>query len=460
MDPVITLNDIAQELKGAVCQRQKRYRFGNVVIDSRMVKKNDVFVAIEGNTQDGHKYISQAIKNGACAVIVSQKRKYPKDIWVIRVHDTTRALGEVSALYRQHFNIPVVAITGSCGKTTTKDILSAVLQRKFKVLKNKKSENNQWGVPLTLFKLKKSHQVAVLELGTNQRGDIRGLTKIAKPTIAIFTNIGFSHLQGLKNEKGVFKEKLDLIRFMESNGCVIFNADDLHLSQISSKRLKHKKISYGSSSKSDVSVKDIQTKGRAAVGFNVLGKKYRLNSGARHNVINSLAVISCAKVLGVGYHEIYQGLLRFKFDNQRCQTVSCHGFLVIDDTYNSNPPSFCSALELLSKIIVKGKKILICADMLELGARAERFHKQMAVPIIESGVDCLLTYGSLSSSTTETIHTRKRVGSVLAQHMTSFKSIEQWLKKNIKKGDVVLVKGSRAMKMETIVSFLKSHKIN
>ena len=230
---MFTLKEIVQATGGKLFHAFKIRKIKGVSTNSRTLKKGELFIAIQGQKFDAHHFIPNVIEAGASAVVISKKEFIPKiEIPTVLVADTTKALGNIASFHRQRFKIPVVAITGSAGKTTTKEMIAAVLQTQYKVLKNFKTENNQFGVPLTLLQLRKSHEIVVMEIGTNHFGDIRWLTQVLQPTVAIFTNIGESHLEFLKNPAGVFREKSDLIRYQSLRGHIIFNSDDEQLKKI------------------------------------------------------------------------------------------------------------------------------------------------------------------------------------------------------------------------------------
>jgi len=249
---MFSIDEIKNITKGKYLnESQGTSRIKGVSIDSRTTKNNYLFLAIKGHRLDGHRFIGDAIKKGARVILVSKNVSSQKGITIIKVKDTTLALGQLASFHRDRFDIPVIAVTGSCGKTTTKEMIAAVLETKYRVLKNPMTHNNQYGVPLSLLKLKKIHQIAILELGTNAPGEISYLAGLTKPTVAVFTNIGESHLQGLKNIAGVFKEKIQLIKHLKGCGHIIYNGDDPSLKRIKNLRIPHKRISYSLIEKSD-----------------------------------------------------------------------------------------------------------------------------------------------------------------------------------------------------------------
>ncbi len=450
LQEIISSTDAKLILSGCDCD-SSTFVLKGVSTDTRTIKKNDIFVAIKGPNFDGHQFISQAIRAGAKAVVVSKRVATKCDVPLLKVLDTTEALGLMARCYRQKFSIPVIAITGSAGKTTTKDMIGLVLSQKYKVLKNVKTENNQYGVPLTLFKLKKSHEVIVLELGTNQKGDIAWLAKICQPTVAVFTNIGESHLAGLKNAYGVFCEKAQLIKGM-SKGTVIFNKDDPYLSKLSLRAKGLKKLSYSLKSRSNLQAKNILSN-QQKLSFSVGRNHFQLNTLAKHNIANALAAISCGRLFNISYNNINKALKKKPFDQGRQQLKRISGMWVIDDTYNCNPVSLVSAIQSLTDFENKGRKILVCSDMLELGPKSIELHQSMGRLIGRSSIDCCVTTGQASKHISSAL--RRSNSTIENHHYTSQEDVQSFLKKFCQAGDALLVKGSRGMRMERVVNSLK-----
>ena len=326
---MFTIKEILVATKGQLIQGVSSLKMDGVSINSRQIKRSQLFIAIKGERFDGHNFISQVIQKGIRAVIVSKRGYYPQHISVILVKDTTKALGNLAADYRNRFKIPIIAVTGSAGKTTTKEMIADVLGERYKILKNFETENNHFGVPLTLLKLNASHRAAVLELGTNQFGDIPYLASIVKPTICVFTNIGESHLEQLKSSAGVFKEKIQMVNHMNGRGVVVYNNDDDFLRKISTKKSLLKKISYSIDKKADLVAKDIHCI-KNKIQFKVKQKKFFLNTPGRHHIYNALAAIACGALCKVKYNQIKKALSHFQFPEGRQKIL------------NVNTPIVCS----------------------------------------------------------------------------------------------------------------------
>ncbi len=435
--------------------RRKSSRFTGFSIDSRTLERGNVFVAIRGKNLDGHRFIVQAVRKGASLLVVSEKISGAADLPVILVKDTTVALGKIAGAYRENFDIPVIAVTGSAGKTTTKDMIAAVLGSKFKVLKNERTLNNQYGVSLTVLGLKPAHEALVIELGTNNPGEIQRLAAIARPSVAVLTNVGESHLEGLKNRSGVYKEKSAIFRGIGAQGHVVFNNDDPYLRKIAAKKKRPRVVTYGIERKSDLQARQIHLKNNRKICFQLNGHGFILNTPALYYVYNALAAIACGRLLGISDRDSKKALEKLAFGSHRQEIQTIGGVTVIDDTYNSNPVSVRNALKTLDALRAKGKKIFITADMLELGAQSTPLHRQKGRWIARSSADVAITVGKLSRHTAGSIRQGNR--SINVFHHASIAGVPQRLKKLCRPGDIVLVKGSRGMRMERVVEFLHRH---
>ena len=445
---MFTYSDIQKAVNGSILQEGNPGKVRRISTDSRKAKRGDLFFAIKGDRFDGHQFIPQVIQSGVQVVIVEKKITCPCDVTVIQVKSSVRAMGLLARFYRDQFSIPVIAITGSAGKTSTKEILAKVLSSQYKVLKNEKSFNNQIGVPLTLFQLRASHQVAVLELGTNQLGDIEELTKICRPTISIFTNIGDSHLLGLTNRQGVFKEKKQLIRFMKKDGVVILNQDDSLLRTVRSTK---KVLSYGIHNKASYQAQEVRAiRGRT---FFKLGKEEICFRGVgEHQLYNRLAAISCSRLLGISYNNIKNSIKRVKELAGRFEVVSCSGIDIINDTYNANVVSFKAAVDAVLSMKVRGRRFVVCGDMLELGKFSLKIHREVGELLAKSSVDVVMSFGKESAAISKAFSQMAKAG--VGKHFQSRAGLHQAVKRFLKPGDCVLIKGSRGMKMEKTVEFL------
>ncbi len=452
------LVEIVEAVSGRVDRLSPFSFVDNIYIDSRKLQKDGLFIAIEGKRFDGHDFVIDAINNGASAVIIS--RDVPiisKDVTVIRVKDTTKALGQIARFHRMRFDIPVIAVTGSAGKTTTKEMISFILSKAVKVLKNINTENNQYGVALTLLRLNASYDVAVLELGTSAVGEIDWLSSMAVPDIAVFTNIGASHLEGLFNSEGVFREKFSLISNMNPCGYVIFNKDDFYLRKIEAIKMSQYKLSYACNSDAVVKADNIRAEMSSGMVFRVEGREFFIPRIGIHNVYNSLAAICCGKIFGIEQNLVADAINKFGPLSGRQFVKDIAGVMVIDDTYNSNPVSFSVAVKTLDELNITGRKILACADMLELGNKSKHFHIQAGKQVAASSIDAVFAMGKYSKYIIDTI-IKENTG-IDTFYTDDLQEFVYELNGYCAEGDVLLVKGSRGMHMERVVEGLEKQLI-
>ncbi|MDD5174206.1 MAG: UDP-N-acetylmuramoyl-tripeptide--D-alanyl-D-alanine ligase [Candidatus Omnitrophica bacterium] len=431
---------------------EREMDLSKISTDSRSINKGDFFIALRGANFDGNCFIDEVLKKGAIgALSCPRKRGLPRaEKILIQVSDTTKALQDIAAYHRKKFSIPVIGVTGSNGKTTVKDMIAGVLSSRFNVLKNEGTKNNHIGVPLTLLKLNSSHDMCVIEMGTNHRGEIRLLADIASPTVAVITNIGPSHLEFLKDLKGVFAAKREILEGLSRGSLVIINGDDKYLSTIKSKAFRI--MRFGFNTKNDFYASGVST--------DISGMRFTLNERSSftldligaHNVLNSLAAIAVAYNFDISYSDTKKALSEYSPAGMRLNARRVGNITVIDDVYNSNPLSMGSAIEALAGYPAKSRWI-VSADMLELGQREEEFHKVIGEAIAGSGFSGLITFGELSRHTSsralECGMDKSRVW-----HCSDRGEIADILKRSMGSGDAVLVKGSRAMKMEEVVKEL------
>jgi UDP-N-acetylmuramoyl-tripeptide--D-alanyl-D-alanine ligase len=450
---MFAVHELARVTGGKIIHGADSARIKGLSIDSRTIKKEEAFVAIRGDNFDGHDFIAAARNKGASCIIKERGRGVfkPGNCALLEVKDSIKALGDIANFHRRRFDIPVIAVTGSNGKTTTKDMLAWVLSKKLKVLKTAGTKNNHIGLPLTLLGLNGSHQAAVVELGTNHFGEIRNLSRICMPNIALITNIGPSHLEHFASLQGVLREKYSLLESLSRPFIVLLNADDRLLrKKISGPKRGNFILGFGANKISDFRITEISRAGEK-IAFRVNGQpKIVLSTIGAHNVYNALAAVSCARILGLSYAQINSGLSGFEFPGGRLKIRRFDSACFIDDTYNSSPASLKHALYALEDFSAGGQKIMVMGDMMELGDDKEEFH-YTAGKHIARVCDKFIAVGKLS-----------RIAAVAARqsgfstgNIYSCDSCEEareilFSKIVPGKGDVVLVKGSRAMKMEKI----------
>lgn len=454
---MFNIRDLTLSTSGILSSGVVPKSFKGVSIDSRKINEGEVFLALKGKNFDGHDFIDQAISKGARAIIYSDASgigAQKKGVAYIKVADTLTALGAIARFHRERFDIPVIAITGSSGKTTTKEMISWVLSSKYNVLKNEGTQNNQIGVPLTLLRIHSKHDVCVVELGTNRKGEIRYLSQISSPNIGVITNIGPAHLEFLGSLKGVYKEKVELLRMLKPPGIAFLNKSDINLANLCRVRSKPF-FFYGVNRECEISATDIAYH-EGSVSFLLNGShSVEIKHCALHNVSNALAAIGCGLTFGLEIRAIKERLECFDSPQMRLKEIALRECVVLDDSYNSNPQSLKQAIDVLCrKGSLSGRRILIMGDMLELGKESEGFHIYFGRYVSKKPLHLLLTFGDLSRSTCEMAR-KNGMGPESAKHFCATADIFDFLKNNIRAGDVILVKGSRSMKMEKIVEFLK-----
>lgn len=425
-------------------------QFSSVGSDSRNIVAGQLFVALKGANFDGNAFAQEALKLGAVAVLVSDAsvQATPR----IVVADTRLALGELAKYWRQKFDMPVVAVTGSNGKTTTKEMLSAILS----VAANGKASvhatygnlNNDIGVPLTLFKMQPQHKYAVVEMGMNHLGEIDYLTHIAQPDVALINNAGIAHIGELGSRDNIAKAKGEIFAGLKPNGVAVINADSDYADYWKSLNPQRKIVTFGLNKPADVSARYQELDGYAKVVLAAGGDEVgvQLNVQGEHNISNALAAAAAAYALGVALTDIGRGLESFGGVYGRLERkAGINRAVVIDDTYNANPDSMKAAIKVLAKLA--GKKILVLGDMGELGADAKEMHAEVGAYAKAAGLTTLYCLGNLS------VEMVRSFGQG-AEHFNSPESIAQAVLPALEQGVTVLVKGSRFMQMERVVNLL------
>ena len=456
---MFTLEEIVKASKGALAKPGKktagpRMPVSGVSTDSRSLAPGEAFIAIRGDNFDGHDFIRQAVRAGASCVIVEKGRlaQPVRDLPVVEVRDCVTALGDIAGFHRRRFSLPVICVTGSNGKTTAKDMCAAALSAGgVKVIKTEGTKNNQIGVPLTLLGLRPSHGAAVIELGSNHFGEIGRLTEICAPGIGVITSIGPSHLKYFKTTRGVLREKLSLLRGLSGPYAALVNADDPLLAKSAfAKSRKPFIMSIGVKRACDFRARQVRSLGAGGVGFRVGGRSFSLATPGCHNVYNALFACGVSRLLGLSYRDIAAGLQRFVFPPGRLNIVRIGRSTFIDDTYNASPASVREALRSLKGFTATGEKIVVLGDMLELGAREKRLHYEAGV---EAAGSCgtFIAVGPLAAGALRALRDRGFSGDRLFSCGTPEEARDILVRRNLlKKGTVVLVKGSRRMKMERV----------
>ncbi len=458
---MFTIDEILKATNGRLLKGSCQVRFSGVCIDSRSVKKAELFIAIKGAKFDGHDFVSQAKKNMAQALLLNEEWVQANsdllrrlDMPVIAVENTAAALGNIAGFHRRRFNIPVVAVTGSNGKTTTKEMVASVLSERFKVLKSKDSFNNDIGVPLSLLQLDASHEVAVLEMGMNHRGEIRSLCAIARPDIAVITNVATAHMEFFENIEDVAKAKCEMLERLASDNdsAAVINADCSLLYSLA-KGYGVNIISFGLKQNSLYRASNVICDGQGAA-FTLNEKiTYRLNLLGEHNVHNALAAIAVAGFFKIEPENIREALKRVSIPGFRMKQFDSNGIKIIADCYNANPYSTKAAVKTLSQINQGGRKIFVLADMLELGRLSRKFHEDIGEFVAMNSIDKLITVGpnaAFAADSAIDCGMQKNGVYKCLKNEDALEILEDMLVRD----DVVLFKGSRGMRLEKIIEKL------
>ncbi|MCI0453540.1 MAG: UDP-N-acetylmuramoyl-tripeptide--D-alanyl-D-alanine ligase [Candidatus Dadabacteria bacterium] len=453
---MLELSLVLSSLNGILISKVEEATFSGVSTDSRRIRQDELFFALSGSNFDGHDFVMDALDKGAKGAVIERPLfSTPNGKILIKVPSTLRSLGDLASTWRKRFkNLKLAAITGSNGKTTTKEMASSILSLRFSVLKNSGNLNNLIGLPLTLLKLREDHDAAVVELGTNDFGEIRRLSEISLPDIGAITNIGRAHLEKLGGIEGVSKAKGELVEGFTEHNTFIMNMNDSWVQKIG-ETIKCHKITFGiNTPKTHISAKDIETVEFSSVRFKITveGEELpiRIRGIGLHNVMNALCASGIALAFGCNADEIQAGLERFIPAYMRLEVMDTPlGLRIINDTYNSNPESMRSGVEELVRLKGSGRAIAVLGDMLELGTASETEHRSLGEFLLVSKVDFVITFGKYGKHTLEGLGGRVR-GILAETHeeaavvLTSF----------AKEGDLALIKGSRGMQMENVIKRL------
>lgn len=451
----LTVEEIINVTNGKLLSGYIDTRISNISIDSRTIKPDDLFIAIRGKNLDGHRFVSEAIARGAIGAIISKGKFKAKNSILLQVNDTTKALANIAGYYRKKFNPLVIAVTGSNGKTTTKDMIASILSRRMSVVKAKGSYNNDLGVPLTILELNSLTQALILEIEMNILGETKRLAEIAKPNIGVVTNIGDTHLEFLANRENVKKEKAELIQALGTDGIAVLNTDDDMVMGIGAEYPTMQRLTFGINNPADVFANKIIDLGTAGTNFLLNGKyRVRLPVPGLHNIYNCLAAVTASLAAGLDYVSIIPGIEEFKLASMRLEILRIKGLLIINDTYNANPQSMAAALNTFAKIASEGRRIAVLGDMLELGEKRVAFHRELGKEAANV-VDIILAIGNFSRAVID--------GALAAgfnsENLYTFDNNQAAITKLVdilKPKDKILIKGSRAMRLEEIVQGIKT----
>jgi UDP-N-acetylmuramoyl-tripeptide--D-alanyl-D-alanine ligase len=456
MNP-LPLSQIGQFAGGSISSGDETVVIERVSTDSRTLKPGELFVALRGENFDGHKFVEPAAQAGAAGAIVEStwKGKTPKNFALIRTKDSLQAYQELAANYRESLTLDVVAITGSNGKTSTKDFTAAVLARRFRVTKTEGNFNNHVGLPRTILQATSEDEVAVWEIGMNHPGEIAALAKLAAPDVAIITNIGVAHIEFMGSRERIAEEKGALAAAVGTRGTVILNADDPFTKSIAV-RARGKVVLAGTTAGS-IRAGEISQSG-IGIDFTIVEGAHRCRAQlpvpGLHMVQNALLAVAAGRVFGLSLEDCAAGLIAAPLAKARLQIREIHGVQFIDDTYNANPDSMTAALRTLIELDADGRRIAVFGEMKELGSESEVAHRQVGQTAAVFGIDQLITIGDVAKA----IGQAARAGGL--ENITavdSTKEAAELLGDIARSGDLILVKGSRSARTEQVIEDFERH---
>ncbi len=449
------VDDIVKAVKGMPLVIEKE-TFSGVSTDSRTIEKGQLFIPLAGKSFDGHTFIKEAFKRSRAGFLCEKDRRdvlSGAEGTIILVDDTMEALFNLARYKREQLRSTVIAITGSNGKTTTKEILANIMKRGFSVHYNEKNYNNVIGVSQSILAIENDPEFCIFELGTNNPGEIAELARLTEPDVSLITNINPSHLEGLSDLEGVLEEKLSLFYGTKEGGKLVINADDPHILR----RFKsngHTRITYAIANKADLTLvveQDLGWEG-SSILFKCAGEEVRARTNllGMHNLYNLLAAAAAASAVGADFRLVVEGVESFGSYGMRFKPArSKKGYTLVDDTYNANPSSMEWAIKTLLQLPCAGKRIVILGDMKELGEKTAFYHKELGKLLDKSGIPVIALFGEYVQDAFRQLQDGR------ARLFESKKSLIDYVAGEAKEGDVILVKGSRASKMEEIVEALK-----
>ena len=452
---VLSIQDIVKATNGTLICGSDKGEIHTVTTDSRQAGKGVLFIPLKGEKVDGHDFIMSALDMGAVSV---SQRDIDSDNTVIKVSDTRIALGDIARYYKAKYPVPTISITGSVGKTTTKDLTYAVIAEKYNTHKTPDNFNNDIGVPLTIFGIEKEHNAAVIEMGMNHFGEISYLAGIVKPDIAIITNIGMSHIENLGSQEGIFRAKMEITENFTEANTLIVNGDDEFLSKI--ENTPYKLVKFGMSDKNDVYAKDIENKGLQGIDFTIVyheGEfRCTLKQPGEHNIYNALSAVCAGLQMGLSEKELAKGVESCVYTSSRLEISEHNGMEIINDCYNSSPDSVRAALKVMTYTL-KSRKVAVLGDKLEMGEYAKDAHFNLGKAVKELGIDMLITAGNNARYIAEGA---KSEG---FDNVISYSSREDLIKEVnnlVKPDDCILIKASHGMEFYKVTDKITELKEN
>lgn len=471
----MTLEKIAAACGGSLCggeltEEKRAAESTCVVIDSRKIEPGGIFIAVRGERVDGHDFISAVAEKGALGVVCEREPAHCELPYIL-VKDSLKALQQIAAFYRSGLSLPVVGITGSVGKTSTKEMLAGVLAQGFSVLKTEGNFNNEIGLPLTVLQIRKEHTAAVLEMGISDFEEMHRLSRIARPDICVITNIGQCHLENLGSREGILKAKTEMLDYMNPRGSIFVNGDDDMLRRVKGNRKgrlgTERTFSYeaekggvqhfGRKPENEVYASEVRDRGllgsHAVLHVGHLVFPVEISLPGAHMVYNALAAAAVGNALGLSKEQIQKGIAGVQAVGGRSHVIALPSYTVIDDCYNANPVSMEAALSLLATAV--GRKVAVLGDMFELGEEEKVLHERVGAYAVESGVDVLVCVGELSRSMYEAALRENKNPGTMLYYFEKRDEMLQKLPELIRQGDNILVKASHGMAFQKVVSCLQ-----
>ncbi|WP_096549797.1 UDP-N-acetylmuramoyl-tripeptide--D-alanyl-D-alanine ligase [Ureibacillus thermosphaericus] len=447
-----SIQDIANWLNIEAGEHGEKIVTG-VSIDTRTIKEGDLFIPFRGEKTNGHKYVLQAFEKGAsCSLWLKDEPNPPKDVPLLFVEDSGLALQQMARMYRNELKAKFIGITGSNGKTSSKDILASLLSPFYKVQKTIGNFNNELGLPLTILSLDEDTEIAVLEMGMSGFGEIEFLSTLAKPHYAVITNIGEAHMQDLGSREGIAKAKFEIIKGFDSEGVLCYDGDEPLLRALIEITPQLRSKSFGFQQGNDLMIREIETteKGSRFIVDGELNGEFFIPILGKHQVKNALGAMLVAKSLGMSDEQIRKGLEQVSLTDMRMQLVPVGDVLFINDAYNAAPTSMKAAIEFLQSTSMRKDKWLVLGDMLELGDKEQQFHEELAKYIDENHISRICLFGPRMEWLYHKIAPRF-TGRIL-HTKDDYGKIVDYIKQHADKDSLILIKGSRGMKLETIIN--------
>ncbi|WP_143319145.1 UDP-N-acetylmuramoyl-tripeptide--D-alanyl-D-alanine ligase [Clostridium sp. HBUAS56010] len=446
----ITVKEILLATRGRLLCGSEHTVLEHISIDSRNNEENSLFVPLIGERVDAHRFIKQALDQGAAATLTSEHDSMDSEKPWIRVEDTKKALQAIGSFYRERLTLPLVGITGSVGKTTTREMVACALSARFKVYKTPGNHNSQVGVPITISEILPQDEIGVIELGMSEPKELTVIAKIARIQMAVITNIGVTHIEQLGSRENIYKEKLTIQDGLTEGGILFLNGDDDLLRDTKAKA-GCRTVYYGTHSNSDYRAENIHLEEGFPV-FTAVCKDQRvpvrLSVMGSHNVLNALVSLAVAAECGIGLEEAADCLSRFAGFKNRQQIYEAGGMTIIDDTYNASPVSMKAGLEVLNSITKIRRKIAVLADMKELGPDAPLYHYEIGEYIVRHPVQEVVTLGALAGEIARAV--KEKSPDILVKEFMNPEELVAYLKEELKEGDGVLFKGSNSMKLTQV----------